>query len=177
MKLISSIKIITIIIILHVTFRRNLILFVSPVKIWKENRLTPTFLSLPGQGKTSLHFFLQLLLLAFMTFFQYGNIRRAKELRTFGLHKTDRTWLVLSCLHTARGATQDQMREAWTRGWRARGFTRGMKMCDEKWGRVRSRKNTVLDYWKFTLCVYRNCIGQSFALAEIKTAIAMILRK
>ena len=112
-----------------------------------------------------------------LTFFQYGTIRRDKELKTFGLHKTDRAWLVLSRLHTARGTTQGQMREAWTRGWRARGFTRGMKMCDEKWGRVRSRKNTVLDYWKFTLYVYRNCIGQSFALAEIKTAIAMILRK
>ena len=171
MKLISSIKIITIIITLHVTFRRNLILFVSPVKIWKENRHTPTFLSLPGQGKQVYTSFYNL------TFFQYGTIRRDKELKTFGLHKTDRAWLVLSRLHTARGTTQGQMREAWTRGWRARGFTRGMKMCDEKWGRVRSRKNTVLDYWKFTLYVYRNCIGQSFALAEIKTAIAMILHK
>ena len=32
-------------------------------------------------------------------------------------------------------------------------------------------------YHLYTVFVYRNCIGQTFALAEIKTSVAMILRK
>ena len=67
-----------------------------------------TFLSLPVQGKIILHLFLQLFLMAFPGYdvfpIRLYSIRRAKELKTIGLHLCDKQAIMDSVPLTVRDA-------------------------------------------------------------------------